>query len=136
MGSIINEEMLYDCSTPEFFCFSLRCTQCGKNWKSKPVYFSKAGTEPTTDEKRLIYETLYMKEKKYALMRAVEEAESVFNVCPICNRIVCDHCFMVCDELDMCVSCADRLKEKGELVAVEDLKDEGMNEGGKKDEKE
>ncbi|MCI6126309.1 MAG: hypothetical protein MR738_09535 [Enterocloster clostridioformis] len=40
----------------------------------------------------------------------------VFNKCPICSRLVCDRCFLVCDELDMCVSCAHYLQEQGEPV--------------------
>ena len=48
--------------------------------------------------------------------RAVEEAANVFNQCPICKRLVCDYCFLICDDLDLCISCATRLQEKGEPV--------------------
>ena len=36
--------------------------------------------------------------------------------CPICKRLVCDHCFLICDDLDMCVQCAAKLNEKGTVV--------------------
>ena len=36
--------------------------------------------------------------------------------CPICKRLVCDHCFLICDDLDMCVQCAEKLNEKGTVV--------------------
>lgn len=51
------------------------------------------------------------------MLRAVKEAEKVFNLCPICNRIVCDYCFLICDDIDLCSSCASRLKETGSPVA-------------------
>ena len=37
-------------------------------------------------------------------------------ICPICKRLVCDHCFLICDDLDMCVQCATKLNEKGTVV--------------------
>lgn len=112
----IDKELLLDCSTPDKFCFSLRCECCGEVWKSKSVRFSKAGTEPDTPGKRIIFDALYKWERETALGKAVIEAEKVFSRCPICHSLVCDHCFLVCEDLDMCVSCADMLKETGEPV--------------------
>ena len=37
-------------------------------------------------------------------------------VCPICRRLICDSCFLICEEMDMCRACAKRLKEDGEPV--------------------
>lgn len=114
--SHIAKEILQDCSTPDEFIFSLRCAECGGIWKSKSVRFSRAGVIPKTEGKRVIFETLYRQEKANALLWAVKEAEDAFSQCPICRRLVCDHCFLICDELDMCVSCAKGLQEPGAPV--------------------
>lgn len=114
--SHIAKELLLDCSTQDEFFFSLRCAECGEVWKSRPVRFSKSGVTPETRGKRVVFDTLYQREREAALGRAVSEAAGIFNTCPICRRLVCDHCFMICDDLDMCQSCADNLKEEGEFV--------------------
>ena len=115
MGHIAKEH-LTDCSTSKEFCFSLRCEECKKVWKSTPIRFSKAGIRPETDGKRIVFDTLYRREMEEARARAVKEAEKTFSRCPICHRMVCDRCFKVCDDLDMCVSCAKWLEEHGEPV--------------------
>ena len=33
------------------------------------------------------------------------------------KRLVCDACFLICDEMDLCRECAARMKEPGEPVA-------------------
>ena len=33
---------LEDCSTPQYFCFSIRCEVCGEYWYSSAIPFSKA----------------------------------------------------------------------------------------------
>ncbi len=111
------KEMLMDCSTNDEFCFSLRCAECGEVWKSRIIRFSKAGIMPTSEGKRVVFDILYKREKEDARMRAAAQAEKMFNQCPICQRLVCDHCFLVCDDLDMCTVCAHRLQEQGEPVA-------------------
>ena len=45
-----------------------------------------------------------------------DRAKEIFNICPICKRLVCDHCFLICDDLDMCVQCAAKLNERGTVV--------------------
>ena len=114
----IEKEMLKDDSTPNEFCFSLSCVEFGEEWESTPVPFSKAGITPETEAKQEIFEALYRREKETALIRAVNEASGVFNACPLCHRLVCDHCFLICKDLDMCRSCAERLNEDGEFVAL------------------
>jgi len=47
---------------------------------------------------------------------AVSEAVHHFNHCPVCGRLVCNYCFVICDDLDLCRSCATRLQETGESV--------------------
>lgn len=113
----ITKALLRDCSRPDAFCFSLRCGECGEVWKSRHVRFSKAGIAPRTPGKRVVYDALYQREKEAALLRAVRQAEERFSQCPICRRVVCDSCFLVCDDLDMCVACARKLQERGEPVA-------------------
>ena len=112
----VTKEQLKDCSTADRFCFSMACADCGKVWKSTPVSFSKAGLHPPTEGKQIIFDILYQKEKEAAANKAVEEAAAAFNRCPICKMLVCDHCFMICEEIDMCSSCATRLQERGEPV--------------------
>lgn len=109
-------ELLQDCSTQNEFIFSLRCAECGSVWKSKPVRFSRADVIPLTEGKRVIFDTLYKREKAAALEMAAQKAGEVFSQCPICHRLVCDRCFLICEELDMCVSCANHLKEHGSPV--------------------
>ena len=47
------------------------------------------------------------------MLKALEEH---FNICPICQRIVCDDCFLICDDIDMCKSCAEMLEEEGNNI--------------------
>lgn len=113
------KHFLKDCSTQDIFSFSRCCEECGAIWKSKPIRFSRAGVRPLSEGKKVVFDVLYKKEKEEVLIRAEEGAGLYFNKCPICGRLVCDRCFLVCDELDMCVSCARRLQEQGEPVEPE-----------------
>ena len=109
----ITKGLLADRSVPEEFRFSLRCTECGREWHSQPVRFSKAGIPPETEGKRVIFRALYEREREQERQRAAESAAQGFNLCPICGRLVCDRCFLICDDLDMCTACAQRLSEHG-----------------------
>lgn len=111
----ITKELMDD-STSEDFRFSMRCSSCGNQWHGKGIRFSKAGCEPNTEGKRVIFKTLYRREHADALVMATKEATNVFNLCPICGRFVCNSCFLICDDLDMCRDCAARLHEKGSAV--------------------
>ena len=115
----ITKDLLADRSVSEEFRFSLRCTECGREWHSTPVRFSKAGVRPETEGKRVIFRTLYERERERERQRAAETAAQSFNLCPICGRLVCDRCFLLCDDLDMCVACARRLSERG--TPIKDL---------------
>lgn len=110
------KRQLADCSDQERFCFSLTCSECGSCWKSTPVRFSKAGEQPLTEARHIIMQALYQREWAQALERAVQEAIHHFNLCPLCGHLVCNHCFVICDDLDMCRSCTRYLHEKGEAV--------------------
>lgn len=114
--TIINN--MQDLSDKNRFVFSLECTVCGKKWMSTPVAFSKAGEPAQNEAKEIVHTALYQKEKQTAAINAVSEAQRSLNFCPVCKSIVCDNCFMICDDIDMCTDCASVLKEKGQLVGT------------------
>lgn len=114
--AIINN--MQDLSDNEHFVFSVDCTVCGKKWTSTPIAFSKAGEKAESEAKEIVYTALYQKEKQQAAIKAVDEAQRQLNFCPVCKSIVCDSCFMICDDIDMCVDCAAALDEKGEPVCA------------------
>ena len=118
-GSVkqVIREHLIDCSDQEKFVFNLICPECGKVWQSTPAGFSKAGEDPRTESKRVVFYLLYEREKKRAFDKAVEEAGHFFNLCPLCERLVCNNCFLICQEIDICRRCAERLQETGEQVS-------------------
>ncbi|MDO4530554.1 MAG: hypothetical protein Q4C06_01120 [Bacillota bacterium] len=107
---------LLDHSDEKGFRFSIECGECGRKWTSRKYPFSKADIEAPTKEKKIIYSILYEREKKTAVARVIKEAEFEFNLCPVCGKLVCNHCFRICEDLDMCSKCAALLKEKGEQV--------------------
>ena len=107
---------LTDRSDQEKFCFSLTCKECGSEWRSTPIRFSKAGEVPPTEAKRIIANALYQREHAQAMEYALSEAVQHCNVCPLCHGLVCNYCFIICDDLDMCRSCTNALQEKGEAV--------------------
>ncbi len=109
-------DQIIDNSSADQFRFSIICAECGEAVYSVPVRFSKAGVMPASDGKYIIYSTLYEREKASARQSAVKSIGEHFSLCPICSRLVCDHCFLVCDDLDMCCACAKRLQEDGEPV--------------------
>lgn len=113
------EPMLDNLSTKEVFLFQIRCDECGREYKSKPLRFSKAGRIPQTREKLVLYDAVYEQEARGARHGAARQLAEYFNYCPICKRLVCNVCFLICEDLDMCKSCADRLKETGVPVFSE-----------------
>ena len=116
-------EHLIDCSDQEKFVFNLICPECGKVWQSTPAAFSKAGEDPRTESKQVVFYLLYEREKKRAFEKAVEEAGHFFNLCPLCERLVCNNCFLICQEIDMWRRCAEKLQETGEQVSFMDWGD-------------
>ena len=48
---------------------------------------------------------------------AIRSAAEHMNYCPICKRLVCNQCFLLCDDLDMCTECAAKLQQQGQPVA-------------------
>ena len=100
------KEAMGDCSTVEEFRFLVRCQECGGIWHSSPIRFSKAGAEPESEGMRTILRTLYEREREAAREMAAAEAAEIFNYCPVCGRLVCDRCFLICEDLDLCIACA------------------------------
>ena len=118
MKQVIKEAM-GDCSTIEEFRFFLRCQECGRTWHSSPVRFSKAGAEPESEGMRTIFRTLYEREREASREKAAAEAAEIFNYCPVCGRLVCDRCSLICEDLDLCIACAKALQVRGDVVAGE-----------------
>ena len=108
---------LQDDSDERQFRFSLTCVECGAVWKSTPIRFSKAGVPSPTEAKQVVFRALYQREWEQARERAIVEAAHGFNRCPLCGRLVCNHCFLICEDLDMCRICAEDLHERGDPVA-------------------
>lgn len=118
MKQVIKEAM-GDCSTIEEFRFFLHCQECGRTWHSSPVRFSKAGTRPETEGIRTVFRTLYEREREASREKAAAEASEIFSQCPVCGRLVCDRCFLICEDLDLCIACANKLRVRGRIVAGE-----------------
>ena len=92
---------LEDCSTAQYFCFSVRCEVCGEYWYSNSIPFSKAAQAAQHREKKELYDAIYQREKERAKLAAGQEARERFSQCPVCRRLVCDACFLICDEMEM-----------------------------------
>ena len=115
------EMLLENLSTREVFLFRIACGTCGTQFGGKSVRFSKAGVTPLTEGKRIIFDTLYEQEFRDARQAAVRDAAEHLNYCPICKRLVCNRCFLICDDLDMCKQCAAHLEETGSPVVTDVL---------------
>ena len=110
------EAILENLSTKEVFLFRIACAGCGVEYANKPIRFSKAGVTPASQSKKTIYEALYEQEFRAARQAAVRVGAEHMNYCPICKRLVCNQCFLICDDLDMCSQCAEELHESGSPV--------------------
>ena len=107
------ERMLENLSTRDVFLFRIACGACGKEYGNKPIRFSKAEVIPQTPQKAALYEILYAQELQTARLSAVRDAAEHLNYCPICKRLVCNRCFLICEDLDMCIQCASAMEETG-----------------------
>ena len=110
------EAVLENRSTKEMFLFRVTCGNCGTEYGNKPIRFSRAGIPPVTQSKKIIYDALYEQEFNEARRRAILNAAEHMNYCPICKQLVCNQCFLICEDMDMCRSCAVSLQQKGQPV--------------------
>lgn len=108
--------MLEDLSDRNVFMFRIICGSCGTEYAGRAAQFSKADIVPPTQAKKIIYDALYEQEYRDARQTAVRDAAENLNYCPICRRLVCNRCFLICDDLDMCKGCATHLEETGSPV--------------------
>lgn len=111
------EMLLENLSTREVFLFRIACSACGTEFGGKKTRFSKAGIIPPTEGKKVIFDAIYEQEFQSARQVAVRSAAEHLNYCPICKRLVCNQCFLICEDLDMCKECAAALEQKGQPVA-------------------
>ena len=114
------ERMLENLSTRDVFLFRIACGACGKEYGNKPIRFSKAEVIPQTPKKAALYEILYDQELQTARLSAVRDAAEHLNYCPICKRLICNRCFLICEDLDMCKQCAAAMEETG-IPVVSDI---------------
>ena len=114
------ERMLENLSTRDVFLFRIACGACGKEYGNIPIRFSKAEVIPQTPKKAALYEILYAQELQTARLSAVRDAAEHLNYCPICKRLVCNRCFLICEDLDMCKQCASAMEETG-IPVVSDI---------------
>ena len=112
------EVALENRSSKEVFLFRVICGSCGSEYGNRPIRFSKANSKPDTQNKQIIYEAIYEQEFRAARQIAIRNAAEQLNYCPICRRLVCNQCFLICDDLDMCKQCAASLEQQGRPVAV------------------
>ena len=112
------EAVLENQSSKEVFLFRVTCANCGTDYGNPPRRFSKAETAPTTKSEEIIYNALYEEELRTVRQSAIRNIAEQMNYCPICKRLVCNQCFLICDELDMCKQCAAKLQQKGLPVAA------------------
>ena len=112
------EAVLENLSTKEVFLFRVTCGSCGTEYGNKAIRFSKAEIPPTTQSKQIIFNALYEQEFREARRVAIRNAAEHMNYCPICKRLVCNQCFLICDDLDMCKQCAADLEQQGNPVLV------------------
>ncbi len=75
-----------------------------------------------------MYDALYEQEFRGARYIAIRNAAEHINYCPICKRLVCNQCFLICDDLDMCRQCAADLEQQGSPVGTELLERNDMLE--------
>lgn len=110
---------LTDCSTEDTLCFKFKCSSCGKWYYSEPTPFSRDKSTESDESKRVIYDALYKREWTKTRNAALNEAVDHFSICPICHGLICDRCFLICDDIEMCRACAERLHQSGKPVTAE-----------------
>ena len=111
--------VLEDLSTREVFLFRVSCASCATEYTSRPIRFSRADSIADTPGMQTLLHAVYSQEQETARRCAIRSAAEHMNYCPICKRLVCNRCFLICDDLDMCRQCASALDQKGMPVLAE-----------------
>lgn len=99
---------MQDRSTDQFFKFSFYCDRCGKEWTSEPYSFEHSFSDNLTQAERSARDIMWRTDHDLAFQRANLEARLRFNQCGSCHNIVCDECFAMEEDDDLCVDCASR----------------------------
>ena len=86
-----------DESNGSIYSFTFYCDICGKPFKS-PLYDSLTGDEQDVKTQEVEHNDAYE--------RANNEVLKSFNRCPSCQRVVCDDCFSILDDIDVCKECS------------------------------
>ncbi len=97
-----------DKSTDRFFKFSFYCDRCEKEWTSEEYPFVHSFSDELTDDEQRAKEILWRIDHDVALERANLEARLQFNYCKTCGGIVCDECFAMEEDEDLCQDCASQ----------------------------
>ena len=111
--------VLEDLSTREVILFRVSCAGCATEYTSRPVRFSRADSIADTPGMQTLLHAVYSQEQETARRCAIRSAAEHMNYCPICKRLVCNRCFLICDDLDMCRQCASALDQEGMPVLAE-----------------
>lgn len=110
---MLNEKLISqikDCSDDKKIAFGFECENCGRLWEILSVPFVKQAVNETD---QVIRDAQYHREWVRVKTESLKAFREHFSVCPICAKIVCDYCFVICDEIEMCASCAKELGKHG-----------------------
>lgn len=99
----------------------IECELCGKKISCRSIS-SPESQKDLSKEQQIIRNAMFERDKERELSALVRKTTETFSLCPICHKLVCDDCFCVCDDLDMCQECADRLQAKGSVVTEQSAK--------------
>ena len=113
------ELLLDDTSNKETFWFQAGYDGCHKEYRSHPRRFPKAGEDPPTDEKPVLYVAIYEQEHRAARQDAAAQLAERFHYRPIRKQVVRDDCLLICVDMDMWRGCAERLQETGVSVLTD-----------------
>ena len=97
-----------DRSTDVYFKFSFYCDRCEREWTSEEYPFVHGFSESLSDDEKKAKDILFRIDHDAAFERANLEARLRFNQCNSCGRFVCDECFAMEEEDDLCRDCTSR----------------------------
>jgi hypothetical protein len=97
------KEKTRDCSDADSFVFAIECDCCRREYRTLPIPF-----DPLLEIKEEAADC--------AFQLALSDFSGHMNICPECGRIICEKCFLICEQDDMCADCATRLQLSGESV--------------------